>query len=104
MDYVFSSAYQDPSDEKWRFFRDHLEQVCHKVIAVNSCFHGPRESRLWAQTVDELNVIFSTHPESEVAKELALRCNIFPFPANSTAENRTSSPSSSSGPAAAAAA
>ena len=104
VDYVFGSAWTDPSDEKWRFFRDHLEQVCHKVIAVNSCFHGPRESRLWAQTVDELNVIFSTHPESEVAKELALRCNIFPFPANSTAENRTSSPSSSSGPAAAAAA
>ena len=89
VDCVFGFAYRNPSDEKWRFFRDHLEQVCHKVIAVNSCFHGPRDSRLWAQTVDELNVMFSTHPECDVAKELALRCKIFPWPANSTAANRT---------------
>ena len=89
VDCVFGFAYRNPSDEKAKLFRDHLEQVCHKVIAVNSCFPGLRDSRLWAQTIDELNVIFSKQPESEVAKELALRCKIFPFPANSTAADRT---------------
>ena len=75
VDYVFGSAYRDPSDEKWRFFRDHLEQVCHKVIALNKCFDGPRNSRLWAHTIDTLNVFFSSHPDSLVGKELA---RIFP--------------------------
>ena len=75
VDCAFGYAYRNPKDEKWQAFRDHLEQVCHKVIALNKCFDGPRDSRLWAQTIDTLRVFFSSHPDSLVGKELA---RIFP--------------------------
>ena len=71
MNSALGFAYRNPKDEKWQAFRDHLEQVCHKVIALDKCSHGPSNSRLWAQTIDTLRVFFSAHPDSVVGKELA---------------------------------
>ena len=69
-------AYRNPTDEVSTIFRNHLEGVVFKVIALENAFAGPRESRLWAATVDALRVIFLAHPDSPMRPpELA---RIFP--------------------------
>ena len=73
--YALGHAWRNPDDGAWQALRDHLEEVCYKVITLDSNlrFSGayPRDPWLWAATVDELRILFSADPRSLIGQELA---------------------------------
>ena len=72
--YALGHSWRHPDDAAWLGLRNHLEQVCYKVITLDSAlrFAGayPRDAQLWAATVDELRIIFSADPRSPIGQEL----------------------------------